>query len=294
VFSIAVITWEMLAQRRLFRGDRDPDTTRNVVSEQAPRVSEVVPQLGAGFDDAIACGLAKDPARRHEAVARFAEEIETAAWRRGCVAAEAEVAACIHGLAPQALLRRDAILRALVAEPPRLRSGVEEASSVDAEVVTDDMIEDADTVVDPPPRAPRPEPSEAPKPEASSGPSRSQLLVALAVLAPVAVMLLGWTSYVLDLRVHPPELSLVRRDLVAPRTSDIKAMAPLRAPEPARAAPVQTPTTNRASSPARSAQPRPRAEPSRQASSARDDGRDRSAVASSAPADEVPSNPYGS
>jgi serine/threonine protein kinase len=81
VFSMAVVLWECLAGRRLFRGDEAVDTLQEVMHAPIPRLRQIGAQIPPLLDDVIARGLSRDLEVRFRTAQDFAEGIERAAGR---------------------------------------------------------------------------------------------------------------------------------------------------------------------------------------------------------------------
>jgi serine/threonine protein kinase len=81
VFSMAVVLWECLAGRRLFRGDEAVDTLQEVMHAHIPRLRQLGAQVPHALDDVIARGLSRDLDTRFRTALEFAEAIERAAGR---------------------------------------------------------------------------------------------------------------------------------------------------------------------------------------------------------------------
>jgi serine/threonine protein kinase len=94
-YALAVVTWEALAGRRLFKGSTEGETIRRILEGRAPRISEARPEL-APIDDVLSRALSPDPVTRFDSVAAFADALEHCARERGWVASSAEVAASIE------------------------------------------------------------------------------------------------------------------------------------------------------------------------------------------------------
>jgi eukaryotic-like serine/threonine-protein kinase len=82
LFALGVVLWEVLARKRLFRGENDGDTLERVQTFEAPPLASVAPRLGEGvasaLDDVITAALAKDPERRFSTVDAFSAALEKA------------------------------------------------------------------------------------------------------------------------------------------------------------------------------------------------------------------------
>lgn len=94
VFAMGIVLWEALACRRLFRGENDAETLERVQRQDAARLIEVAPALGAAaapLDRLLERALAKDPAARIEAIASMARELERIGREHDIIATHAEV-----------------------------------------------------------------------------------------------------------------------------------------------------------------------------------------------------------
>jgi len=74
LFSVAIILWECLTGRRLFRAENQAATLNKICIEPIPMPSSVDPALEA-FDTVLARGLARDPEERYQNAEEFAEAI---------------------------------------------------------------------------------------------------------------------------------------------------------------------------------------------------------------------------
>ena len=97
VFSMAVVLWECLAGRRLFRGDEAIDTLQEVLSAHIPKLRLLGAQLPPALDDTIARGLSRDLAIRYATADDFARAIATAAGKSN-IGTEAEVARVVDAV----------------------------------------------------------------------------------------------------------------------------------------------------------------------------------------------------
>lgn len=92
VFALAIVAWEILTQRRLFRGTNDVDTIARVRAANVEPPSRFVPGLPPALDAVILRGLALKPEDRFPTAHAFGEALEGALRdsahlsRRGVVA----------------------------------------------------------------------------------------------------------------------------------------------------------------------------------------------------------------
>ncbi|MGE0867469.1 MAG: protein kinase [Kofleriaceae bacterium] len=64
VFSVAVLLWELITNRRLFSGLGDLEALRAVREAKVHAPTEIDPRLGADIDNLLLAALARDPMRR--------------------------------------------------------------------------------------------------------------------------------------------------------------------------------------------------------------------------------------
>lgn len=110
VFATGVLLWEMLAGRRLFRGEHDADTLRKLLYDSpASLASEVVP---AALDAVLHMALAKDPERRFQTAEAMASALESVMVAERLYAAPRVVAAEVASVCGDALALRRAKVQA--------------------------------------------------------------------------------------------------------------------------------------------------------------------------------------
>lgn len=117
LFSLAVMTWESLANARLFKGATDIDTLQNVASARFRPLGAERPQL-APLDVVLKRALAKAPSDRHASVEQFAMELEAVARTHDLVATHVEVSKLVERAIEDELAER------------RLALGSEDAATV--------------------------------------------------------------------------------------------------------------------------------------------------------------------
>jgi hypothetical protein len=111
---MAIVTWEAIAGRRLFRGESDYDTLRKIVAEPAPPLSSVASWIGPGLDAILANALERDAERRTPSARVMADALEVAARRLDLVATTGEVADFLRAaMAKPLAVRRERLRRFL-------------------------------------------------------------------------------------------------------------------------------------------------------------------------------------
>ena len=110
VFSMAVVLWECLAGRRLFRGEEAVDTLQEVMHAPIPRLRQLGAHVPPALDDVIARGLSRDLGARFATAQEFAEAIERGAGR-GNVGTPKEVARAVETIFGPRMGKRHEIIR---------------------------------------------------------------------------------------------------------------------------------------------------------------------------------------
>ncbi len=116
VFSMAVVLWESLAGRRLFRGEEALDTLDEVIRGPIPTLRQLGSNISPALDEAIACGLSRDLEIRYKTARDFAQALERGAGRGGVATAHdvGQVVEAVFG--PKLRIRHDKIRNVLGAE----------------------------------------------------------------------------------------------------------------------------------------------------------------------------------
>ncbi len=119
IWAAAVVLWETLCARRLFRGESEMSIWGKVVEGAIPAPAEV---LGAPspLDDVVLKGLSRDVNVRYPTALAMAHGIE----RASRLASPTEVAAWVAKFAGPALASRDRLLRDVETSPVRVPLGL--------------------------------------------------------------------------------------------------------------------------------------------------------------------------
>jgi serine/threonine-protein kinase len=83
IFSMAVVLWECIAGRRLFRGEEPIETLQEVLTAPIPKLQSIGMNVTQEVDDVIAGGLERDLDLRFERADLFAQALERAAGTTG-------------------------------------------------------------------------------------------------------------------------------------------------------------------------------------------------------------------
>jgi hypothetical protein len=111
VFSMAVVLWECIAGRRLFRGDEAIETLQEVISAPIPSLRRIGAPIPQSLDDTILRGLSRDLDTRYKTAAEFADALQHSAGGRSNIATPAEVACLVEALFGERLRVRHASIR---------------------------------------------------------------------------------------------------------------------------------------------------------------------------------------
>lgn len=178
VFAAAAVLWEMLAGRRLFRGDDAGALVAQILSSRAPSLREFRHDVPYAVDAAIQRALQPNPEERFSSAQAFADALEDAAPR---LASPRTIGAWVAERAAQKLAAQDELISQMrsAPQPPATkedptagassqRSGVQPAPAAAPEADDDDFPTTARTKRDRrggAPSVPRPE-SRPPRAEA--------------------------------------------------------------------------------------------------------------------------------
>jgi eukaryotic-like serine/threonine-protein kinase len=92
VFAVGIIFWEMLAGRRLFLGDSDLETVRQVQAANIPGVSQFNSYCNRDVEDVIAKALARDPGQRYQTARDLGRDLSELMFRGGRAASSFDIA----------------------------------------------------------------------------------------------------------------------------------------------------------------------------------------------------------
>ena len=156
LFSMAIILWESLAGRRLFRAENHAATLNKICLEPVPLLSSVDAGL-APFDALLMKALARDPNDRFQSAEEFAEAIEEAASTLGGIAKAREVAGLVREYAAEKLSRDAELIRSAIAQLTASGGASEAPPAMDhAPAVVEVPLQDSPLLVAAPQNAARP------------------------------------------------------------------------------------------------------------------------------------------
>jgi serine/threonine protein kinase len=102
IFSASIVLWELLASRRLFRGQNEADTLYNVLQAPIEPPSKYTRGISGTIDDVVMRGLQRDRSKRYGSAREMAIQLEKAAP----IVSAREVGEWVERVARDTLLRR--------------------------------------------------------------------------------------------------------------------------------------------------------------------------------------------
>jgi serine/threonine-protein kinase len=125
IFASGIVLWEVLACRRLFKGEGEADTLNRVMNEPIPPVRSAAPMVPAALEAVVAKALERDRAKRYATSAEFADALERASRVVGALGTHKDVAAHLEAvLGTEISAQRDTV-RAWLSRSEPSKHGIE-------------------------------------------------------------------------------------------------------------------------------------------------------------------------
>jgi eukaryotic-like serine/threonine-protein kinase len=83
IFAAGIILWEMLAGRRLFSGETDLQTVRQVQAAKIPDLKKFNPEVGPELEAVVLRALARDPRQRYQSARELGIDLNNLLFRMG-------------------------------------------------------------------------------------------------------------------------------------------------------------------------------------------------------------------
>ncbi len=83
IFAVGIILWEMLANRRLFMGETDLDTVRQVQAAAVPSIRQFNPNVPPDLEAILARSLARNPPDRYQTAQQLGRDLNDILFRCG-------------------------------------------------------------------------------------------------------------------------------------------------------------------------------------------------------------------
>ena len=121
LFAVGTVLWEVLADKRLFKGEGEADTLNRVLFEPIPKLRDINPEIEPALETVTMKSLDRDPDKRYPTASAFADELEKAARAIASIASVREVADYVQKVLGQDISQQREAVRAWLAqsEPSR-------------------------------------------------------------------------------------------------------------------------------------------------------------------------------
>ena len=141
VFAMGTVLWELLACKRLFKGDGDADTLNRVLNEPIPTLRSIAPHVPAALESVVMKALERDRDKRYATAAEFADSLERAARVVGTLAAPREVATYIEAVIGTEISQQREAVRAWLARSEPSRNAAPKRESARPEPMSETKVE---------------------------------------------------------------------------------------------------------------------------------------------------------
>jgi eukaryotic-like serine/threonine-protein kinase len=98
IFAVGIILWEMLAGRRLFMGDTDLETVRQVQAARVPSVRQFNPDVSPELERVLMRGLTSDPRDRYQTAREFGQELTAVLYSLGRAVSSFDIAKLVSAV----------------------------------------------------------------------------------------------------------------------------------------------------------------------------------------------------
>jgi serine/threonine-protein kinase len=95
IFAIGIMLWEMLAGRRLFLGESDLDTVRQVQAARVPSLAQLNPDVQPELERIVQKALARDPNQRYQSARELGRDLNSHLFRLGKPVSSFEIAGLV-------------------------------------------------------------------------------------------------------------------------------------------------------------------------------------------------------
>ncbi len=101
VFAVGIILWEMLSGRRLFYGDTDFATVKQVQLAQVPSISQINKDVPIELERIIARSLAREPEKRYQTARDLGRDLISFLYKNGRAVSPYDIAELVRGTMSQ-------------------------------------------------------------------------------------------------------------------------------------------------------------------------------------------------
>ena len=136
LFAAGIVLWEVLACRRLFKGEGEADTLNRVMNEPIPPVRSMAPMVPAALEAVVARALERERSKRYATAAEFADALERASRVVGALGTHKDVAAHLENVLGTEISQQRETVRAWLSRSEPSKHGVEVVPRPEATAVT--------------------------------------------------------------------------------------------------------------------------------------------------------------
>jgi eukaryotic-like serine/threonine-protein kinase len=101
IFAVGIILWEMLAGRRLFQGESDLETVRQVQSARVPPIRQFNPAVTPEVERVLAKALARDPLARYQSARELGQDLTSMLFHAGEPVSSFDIAELVEPMVRQ-------------------------------------------------------------------------------------------------------------------------------------------------------------------------------------------------
>jgi eukaryotic-like serine/threonine-protein kinase len=98
IFAVGIILWEMLAGRRLFQGESDLETVRQVQAARVPDIKQFNPYVTPELERVLARALARDPLQRYQRARDLGQDLNSMLFHAGRAVSSFDIAQLVEPL----------------------------------------------------------------------------------------------------------------------------------------------------------------------------------------------------
>jgi serine/threonine-protein kinase len=98
IFAVGIILWEMLAGRRLFQGESDLETVRQVQAARVPDIKQFNPYVTPELETVLARALARDPTQRYQRARDLGQDLNSMLFHAGRPVSSFDIAQLVEPL----------------------------------------------------------------------------------------------------------------------------------------------------------------------------------------------------
>jgi serine/threonine protein kinase len=123
LFAMGIVLWEVLARKRLFKGEGEADTLNRVIHEAIPTLLDANPEAHAALDAVCMKALERDADRRYATARDFADALEKAATEASALGSHRDVQTHLDAIMGTDISQQRDAVRAWIARSEPSKQG---------------------------------------------------------------------------------------------------------------------------------------------------------------------------